>query len=108
MDLYLARRTNFGPINGIFRYKTPPNQTELILSTHQYGCCQSTIYLISTKIIIAASLRSAVENRKVEAERRLAAIIIFVDSSGHRPRACNGSNQYGATAAVIGKAGMLL
>ena len=52
---------------------------------------QCTIYLISTKIIIAASLRSAVENGKVEAERRLAAIIIFVDSSGYRSRACIGS-----------------
>ena len=39
------------------------------------------------KINIAASLRSAVENGKVEAERRLTVIIIFVASSGHRPRA---------------------
>ena len=52
---------------------------------------QCTIYLISTKIIIAASLCPAVENGKVEEERRLAAIIIFVDSSGYRPRACIGS-----------------
>ena len=43
------------------------------------------------KINIAASLRSAVENGKVEAERRLTVIIIFVDSSEHRPRACIGS-----------------
>ena len=35
----------------------------------------------------------AVENWKVEAERRLTVIIIFDDSSGHRPRVCNGLSE---------------